>query len=391
MNIVAIPFHDYRKILLYGYRNRDTHFISNFISSRRVRNVILINRPVSGIELLLKNSPNIEGKVVLKHSNHKLIKIKNGFYVIDTVYPYSITLIIKNKRWIWESYGKSSLNHFILESLLTIGIKEYAIYNSTVYSNELINKMESKNIVFDAFDNWLKFPIFSKWKNLITKSYKDFSKSVENWITNSEENKDFYIREFGTQNCVVLKNGVDFSLFSDTYDKEFSPFKKLSRPVVGFGGSITHLIDTNLFNHIVKQNPDLSFVIIGPVLDKSVYNRIHKMDNLYFFGNIHYHFYPKYVINFDIGIIPYHTKNNAHGGDAIKFYEYLAARKPIVTTRGNGVYQANANVYISDGYKSFNSNLRRAINNKWIDSEISEDISWSNKTNKILDILNVGY
>lgn len=388
MNILAIPFHDYRKILINGYRNRDTHFILEFINSKTIENVIIVNRPISGIEKLVRRLPEIKGEIVYEKDNYKLIKIKSGLYIIDSIFKYDIKLLFKQKLWFWESYGKPKLLSFINDSLLSIGINDYCVYNSTLYSRDLINRIESKKIVFDAFDNWMKFPVFSKWIEQISSSYSDLSKVVGTWVTNSDENRSYFTNKFNTKNCLVLKNGVDLSLFNDPYNKEFIPYQNIPRPILGFGGSITHLLDIDLLNYVVQKNPNYSFVIVGPIMNKSIYNKIIKNNNLYFLGNIHYMEYPNYVKNFDVGIIPYNSSKNSHGGDSIKFYEYLAAKKPIVSTYGNGVYQVNDNVFISNDKTTFNDNLKRAITTGWQECVLPEEISWSFKANKIIEIFN---
>lgn len=387
MNIIAIPFHDYRKIQINGYRNRDTHLISNFVESDDIKNVILINRPISGIESVIKKAPKIKGELLFKKSNFRLYKIKEGYYVIDSFFIFDISVVFKQKKWIWASYGKIGLIEFILECLQFLNISSFSVYNSTLYSIKLISRLNTEGIVFDAFDNWIKFPIFEKWKKEISNSYIAFSEIAPVWLTNSNENREFYLKEYNVKKCIVLKNGVETELFSDSYNQEFIPFKSINYPIIGFGGSVTHLINVELLNFIIDHNPGFNFVIVGPVLNKSVYNQILKRKNLHFFGNIHYDEYPNYVKNFDIGIIPYNVDNKAHGGDSIKFYEYLAAKKPVVSTNGNGVYKINDNVYISEDPESFNKDLKNAIQTSWVDCKLPEEILWSYKTKKVLNIL----
>ena len=85
------------------------------------------------------------------------------------------------------------------------------------------------------------------------------------------------------------------------------------------------------------DNPDFSFVFVGQILDKEVYKKIEKRDNVIFLGDKHYDIYPNYVANFDVCIIPYNINEGQHGGDSIKAYEYLLTRKKVVGTKGNGL------------------------------------------------------
>ena len=54
MNLAVIPYHDWRKILIEGSRTRDAHFINHFQKSEEIEKLIIINRPITIPELILK-------------------------------------------------------------------------------------------------------------------------------------------------------------------------------------------------------------------------------------------------------------------------------------------------------------------------------------------------
>ena len=63
MNLVVVPFHDWRKILLEGSRTRDSHFIEEF--RKRQDKVIIVNIPTTLLEIIIKKKLNlIRGKLV---------------------------------------------------------------------------------------------------------------------------------------------------------------------------------------------------------------------------------------------------------------------------------------------------------------------------------------
>ena len=53
MNILIAPFHDWRKILLEGYRTRDAKLIEE-LSKNKKNIILLVNRPTTLLEILLK-------------------------------------------------------------------------------------------------------------------------------------------------------------------------------------------------------------------------------------------------------------------------------------------------------------------------------------------------
>ena len=262
----------------------------------------------------------------------------------------------------------------------------YSCVHHNVYSSSVVGKLDADIELFDAFDNWLKFPMFKGILDSIHNGYYTFSTKADFWITNSDENMSFFKKEFGVQNCNVMKNGVDKERFSKKY-RIPDELRNIKKPIIGFGGTITHLFDDALFNTIVSEHPDKSFVLIGKVLDKDVFDRLKKAPNFYFLGNKHYDEYPAYVRHFDICIITYHTGNKAHGGDSLKFYEYLASGKNMVSTSGNGVFKAHENVFISDDYKEFSSLINIALKANPVNYQVPPQLTWSYKTDWIISTM----
>ena len=113
MNILLIPFHDWRKILLEGFRTRDAHFIEEFTKSKSHK-IIIVNRPTTFLEIILKRKRNlIKGKVVLSKSSFKLYEIKPNVYVIDFVSLNVFSQIYHSYIWFINQYGNDNYIEFI--------------------------------------------------------------------------------------------------------------------------------------------------------------------------------------------------------------------------------------------------------------------------------------
>src|SRR5690606_14788182 len=99
MNLLIVPFHDWRKIILEGFRTRDAHFIEELDKNKDIVKVI-INRPTTIIEILLKRKLDlIKGDIVLKKNGFRLYKINKGLYVIDYVSNNFIGQILWGYKW----------------------------------------------------------------------------------------------------------------------------------------------------------------------------------------------------------------------------------------------------------------------------------------------------
>jgi glycosyltransferase involved in cell wall biosynthesis len=135
----------------------------------------------------------------------------------------------------------------------------------------------------------------------------------------------------------------------------------------------------------VKDNPNLSFVFVGQVLDKEKFDKLKKTSNLYFLGDKKYDVYPCYVNQFDIGIIPYEINEKQHGGDSIKAYEYLQAGKKVIGTKGNGLMDLSNYLHLAEDKYQFSKLLKEDLKVKKIFK--SKDFSWKSKATRILSAL----
>jgi len=162
--------------------------------------------------------------------------------------------------------------------------------------------------------------------------------------------------------------------------------KSIPKPVVGFGGKITHLIDVSLLNATMELTPNASFVFVGQILNKDVFKRIKKLPNFYYLGDKHYDEYPNYVKNFDICIIPYIVEERKKSGaNTIKAYEYLASGKKVIGTYSNGLEELIDYIHIVNNPGEFSDEINDPQNKKKnIDLEF---YSWEAKIRKFMNLL----
>ena len=129
-------------------------------------------------------------------------------------------------------------------------------------------------------------------------------------------------------------------------------------------------------------------MIIGQILDKNIYKKIKKNSNVKYLGDKHYSEYPNYIKSFNVCIIPFNVGKKEHGGDTIKAYEYIAAGKPVVSTKITGIFQLRDHIEIVEKNEEFSNNIRQLVENKsYKQTKISTKHTWAHKTNLFLEIL----
>jgi len=361
-HLIAIPFHDWRKCRREGFRTRDAHLIEAFSRVEGFEKILVVNRPVTHLELALRRERRDPGrKAILRGSKWHVLRDR-GCYVFEYFDPGSVRQALEGKVWFFGAYGSQALIEGLSEAMDRLGFDEPVAISMNVRSAHLAGRFHDRGVpvMFDAWDNWLRFPLGRGERVRVAEGYLRFAAIAEMWFTNSEKNKQEFTRRFGLDRCVVVPNGVDPYRFQAS-PYEPASLKAISRPRAFFGGKITHLFDADLFNEVTRRLSDTQFVIAGQVLDKQSWKRIKVRSNVHYLGDIHYDQYPAYVVASDFCIAPYVPYENDSGGDGIKLYEYAAAGKPTVSTTGNGARGLSEFVSIAHSPEGFAEAIVKAI------------------------------
>src|SRR5690606_13606899 len=314
-----------------------------------------------------------------------LTKVRENIFIVDYISSDILGQFNKKHLWFIEKYSDQNYIDFIHDCIDFLGFQNFKLINQNIFSYKLAIRLNANNKIFDAWDNFLKFPKYQKIKKELEYGYRALSQEIPNWTTNSNENIYFFSKSFSPKKISLVKNGVksDFLLGTENLPEDLMGIKK---PIIGFGGKISYLLDSELINFITSENTDVSFVFVGQILDKKRFEEIDKNPNVFFLGDKKYSEYPNYVKNFDICIIPYNIGKGQHGGDSMKAYEYLLTGKKVVGTNGNGLQDLEKYIYIAKSKEEFSRELKDLKNEKPLIN--IDDYSWQTKAKTIINIFN---
>ncbi len=139
-------------------------------------------------------------------------------------------------------------------------------------------------------------------------------------------------------NTFYLPNVGDADHFARAHEKALpvpDDLKDIPHPIAGFVGNITaYKMDFELLREVAATRPDWSFVLIGPIGtgDPSTDVSGLELANVHLLGVRPYAELPRYVKAFDVCTIPFRQNQSTRGTLPMKFFEYLAAGKPVVAT-----------------------------------------------------------
>ena len=166
---------------------------------------------------------------------------------------------------------------------------------------------------------------------------------------NSRRIGDYLCREAGCdpKKIVVVPNATRATNVLDTpLMQPVQPPADLAdwpRPIVGVIGNLAGNIDWVLLSDAVARSRDITWAFVGPT-DMDIPDAGHrklrqqlmqKGGRVRFLGPKPYSELAHYARSFDAALIPYLRKEPTISGSATRFYEHLAACRPIVANRAH--------------------------------------------------------
>lgn len=173
--------------------------------------------------------------------------------------------------------------------------------------------------------------------------------------------------------------------------------ENLPKPIIGYYGVIDERIDLDLVAEVARQNPEASFVMVGP-LAKITEEELPRESNIYYLGQRNYHELPNYLKGFTIAMMPFALNDSTKYISPTKTLEYMAARKPIISTPITDVVRDYAHcVDIINNADEFTAAIKRitACNGKeWEErnnffEEILQTTSWNNTVKRMKDLIEI--
>ncbi len=283
-----------------------------------------------------------------------------------------------------------AFNTFVYKKALMRAIKELKFDNPIVvtaynpfYGLSLLNKLNEKTHIYYCYDG-VESVFFGK---RIFNFEKKFSEKAKAIITTS----DYLNSEKLTlnKNSFVVKNGVDFPVFSKQA-KQYVYIHK--RKKVGFIGSLDPRFDIETVEYAVKTMPDFDFEFTGDMRNELLKARLSKFPNVKFFNPIKPNDVPKLLATYDVGIIPYIVNVVNKNIYPLKINEFLAVGVPVVMTPFADLADFDGIVSVSKNKIDFIKKLKQEtdfdslekINNR---IKFASSSSWDARTESFSKIL----
>lgn len=128
---------------------------------------------------------------------------------------------------------------------------------------------------------------------------------------------------------LLLENGVDFDSFA-THVPMPPEYAYVPAPRLVYVGALDQRFDFALILEVAKALPNASIVLVGPLPEQSVAEKLKTAANIHLLGARPYEQVPAFYQHSTIGLLPFSAHAANAGRSPMKLYEYGAARLPVV-------------------------------------------------------------
>ena len=384
LDLLVIPMHDWRKSSEEGFRTRDGHLLQHFLRDGRVRRMLILGRPTSLPELALRRrTPWVRGRVLHRGLGTRMTYVHEKGVVLDIVSPEVVGPIRHRRSWTTLVFQKPRVRRLIQEAARRVLSPDYLVWlwNPLAFTSV----PDGKRLVFDAIDDQASHPQMKRDWPSVRRGYEFVKNNADIIFTNSE----VMARRLGGGRAKPLwvPNGVDVERFLDPAPPP-PELARLEGPVFGYVGKIQERLDVEMVGRLAESLRSGHLVLVGPFLARGIRRRLAALPRTVLLGDRHYEDIPGIMSAFDVGIIPHRIDPFTTSMDPLKFYEYLAARLPVVTTPVAGTELFSEQVEIVGSAEEFVAACHRASVRGKADSIVSEQISrnasWALRADRML-------
>lgn len=282
----------------------------------------------------------------------------------------------KNKDDFIKSF-KRLLNRYIKDNSLLFVL--HPVWKDVAFEIKGVRR------VYDLMDLYSGFP---DAKEELVKAEEELISKSDFVITTAEGLYDNAKRL--NKNVYMIRNGSDYEKFSNL--KKNGVLDCLEeKPIIGYFGAINDWLDFDLMEYVIKENKDKYFIFIGSISSKNV-RKFYKYSNVYFIGEISHNDLPGYLAYFDVCTIPFVLNDLIKNTNPVKFYEYIASGKPVVSVDLPELSRHSDICYLSENKEEFSKDIFKALHdeNKEIIEKrklVAKENTWDNRVEELIKII----
>ena len=316
---------------------------------------------------------------------------------------------VKRNLWVWSPLvipaASSIISQYINRILFNIGLSIYRtfyLFNSALLwtYNPLtllyVNQKSFKALIYHCVDEISAQPgmnellIRAQEKRLCTLADHVFVTSPALYSS----------RSCWSSHVTYFPNVVDAKHFNEknsAHNSMPSEYYSIPEPRIIFVGALSsYKVDFELIRELALMRPHWSIVLIGLVGEgdpNTSIDQLINIKNVYLLGPKPYKQLPGFMHSSDIGILPCVLNSYTRSMFPMKFFEYLAAGLPVVSTRLPSLEEFSEYVDFADSVQDFTSKIEMILSKSVVRDELKvkklvSKHSYTGRTSKMIAIIN---
>lgn len=261
---------------------------------------------------------------------------------------------------------------------------------------DVIAKLNYHKIIYHCVDDLSSVPGIDK-NYYIQEENKLLHLSDKVYVT-TESLRDRCLKQ--QKNTEYFPNVVDFEHFSQALKLQPIPkdIEDIPEPRIIYHGVLSDFkLDFELLLDIAETNKNLNLVLLGDEREgqqNETFERIKKLSNVYALGYKKYKLLPQYLSHMNVAIIPTQINDYTNFMFPMKYYEYLAAGIPVVSTALKFTESVSNGLFVARDVNEFSLYLNEAIRvGKFSYSEAKSFVgenTWTARTKLMLERIDKG-
>ncbi|MDP8255683.1 MAG: glycosyltransferase [Candidatus Alcyoniella australis] len=240
----------------------------------------------------------------------------------------------------YESPVARAFNRWALRTTLRryqrrLGLQRPILWAFLPTAVSLVGGLDEKLVIYHCVDDYSANPGVPR-ERIIEMERRMLGQADMAFVTSPKLYRDKSVYNPHTELYGNVANVGHFIEDSKSADGPPDELAQISGPIIGYQGNISsYKTDLELLLHVARSRPQWSLVLVGPTGwgDPGTDTRLlQSLPNVHLLGRIDYERLPRYVAAFDVALIPFRVSESTQSSFPMKFFEYLALGKPVVST-----------------------------------------------------------
>ncbi|MDH4029066.1 MAG: glycosyltransferase, partial [Nitrospirota bacterium] len=345
------------------------------------------------VESLGLRKPSATGRDISRIFKRFSKGIRGIKEVQKNVWVYSPMVIPLHTRASIRRTNRKILISSIRHHARHIGFHDPIFWTYNPLTVDLSGNFNEALAVYFCVDNLAASP--SLPAKLISAAEEKLSGNAD-LIFTTHQNLQERLSRWNPDNTYYLPNVADFDHFSSAGQPGKIPddLSAIPGPRIGFIGAISNYkIDFECISHIAEARKDWHWIMIGQIGEGQSETSIDllRKPNIHFLGTRPYQSLPDYLRGIDVAVLPNRLNDYTASMFPMKFFEYLSAGKPVVSTDLPALRSYSDVCSIAETPEAFTQAIARILNGKSPDMNLrlktARENTWEARMEQTLKIL----